>query len=100
VSVGLTLTKADIDNKVGSLVVTVRDALLACSRFCDLLNDSTIFPNDAAIVALGYTQAEVTLLRAAFTDLKTLNNVAHAAATVSSVNDFFFSAKHLSGVVV
>jgi hypothetical protein len=39
-------------------------------------------------------------MRAAFTDLKTLYNVAHAAATVASANDFFFNAKHATGTVV
>ncbi len=99
-SFGLTLTKADIDQKVGGLVVNVRDSLAACARFCDFLNDTTIFANDAALTALGYTQAEVTTMRAAFTDLKTLYNVAHAAATVASANDFFFNAKHATGTVV
>jgi len=98
-SVGFTATKADIDARAGQLVMAVRDGLLRCAQFCDLLNDTSIFANDAALIALGYTQAEVTTLRASFTDMKALYNVARASGTVPSNNDFWFSAKHLTGVV-
>jgi hypothetical protein len=37
-------------------------------------------------------------LRAAFTDLKKLWQVSHAAATQGATNDFFFNAKHLTGL--
>lgn len=98
-SVGFTATKADLDARAGQLAMGLRDNLQRCSDFCDLLNDTTIFPNDAALTALGYTAGEVTILRAAFTDLKKLKDIAHAAATQASTNDFFFNAKHLTGVV-
>ena len=98
-SIGFTTTKADIDARAGQLVTTVRDGLLRCAQFCDLLNDTSIFPNDAALTALGYTSSEVTILRASFTDLKALYNVARAAGTVPANNDFWFNAKHLTGVV-
>ena len=96
---GLSLTKGDLDNRAGSLVIAVRDGLARCAQFCDLLNDTSIFANDAALIALGYTQGEVTMMRAAFTDLKALWNVAKANGTVPSNNDFWFNAKHLTGVV-
>lgn len=99
-TVGLPITKADIDTKAGALVITLRDTLAKCAAFSDLLNDTTIFANDAALTALGYTAGEVTTLRAAFTDLKALYNVARAAQAVPSANDFWFNAKHLTGVVV
>lgn len=99
-SLGLNLDKANIDQRVGSLTINVRDSLAAAARFSDFLSDTTIFPNDAALIALGYTQAEVTTLRAAFADLKTLNNVANALATVASANNFYFNAKHCWGTVV
>lgn len=98
-SVGFTATKADIDQRAGGLVIAVRDALLRCAQFSDLLSDTSIFPNDAALTALGYTSGEVTTLRASFTDLKALYNVARANGTVASNNDFWFNAKHLTGVV-
>jgi hypothetical protein len=98
-SVGFPISKSDIDNRAGQLVMTLRDTLANCARFCDLLNDTSIFANDTALTALGYSQAEVTTLRASFTDMKSLYNVSHANGTVPSNNDFFFNAKHLTGVV-
>ena len=98
-AVGFTATKADIDARAGQLAMGLRDSLQRCSDFCDLLNDTTIFPNDTALTGLGYSPAEVTVLRAAFTDLKKLWSIAHANATQSATNDFFFNAKHLTGVV-
>lgn len=98
-SVGFAITKAGIDQQAGQLVMNVRDDLLRCAQFCDLLNDTSIFPNDAALTALGYTSGEVTQLRAAFTDLKALYNVARANGTVPANNDFWFNAKHLVGTV-
>ena len=99
-SVGFSLTKADLDARAGSLVVAVRDALYRCKAMNDLLNDTGIIPNDAFLTGLGYTSGEVTTLRAAFTDLNSLYNVSHAAGTVSSNNDFFFNAKKLTGTVL
>lgn len=99
-SLGFTIGKADIDNKAGSLVVDVRNALDRCKQFCDLLNNTNIIPNDAFLTGLGYTSGEVTTLRAAFTDLKSLYNVSHANGTVASNNDFFFNAQKLTGVVL
>jgi len=81
-------------------VAAARDALAACARFSDYLSDTSIFPDDTALKALGYSQADVDSLRAAFTDLKSLYNVAHGSATVSAPNDFFFFAKHGTGTVV
>jgi hypothetical protein len=101
-SLGFSLTKTDLDNRAGQLVVQLRDDLLRCAQFCDLLNDTSIIDpssSDLFLRNLGYTSSEVTLLRNAFTDLKSLYNVAHANGTVPSNNDFFFSAKHCTGVV-
>ncbi len=97
--VGFAIAKADIDNRAGSLAMTLRDDLARCAAFCDLLNDTGIFANDQALINLGYTQAEVDTLRASFTDLKKLWSISHAAATQGATNDFWFNAKHLTGVV-
>jgi hypothetical protein len=99
-SAGFSFTKADLDAKMGSLVVTVRDGLLRCNQMNSLLNNTQIVPNDAFLTGLGYTSGEVTILRAAFADLNSLNNVANAAGTVPSNNNFFFNAQKLTGVVL
>jgi len=99
VAVGFSIAKADLDTRAGQLATSLRDDLFNCAKFCDLLNDTSIFANDAALTALGYTSGEVTLLRASFTDLKSLYSISHAGTLPGGPNDFWFNAKHLSGVV-
>jgi hypothetical protein len=53
---------------------------------------------DAQLTALGYSAAEITLLRASYTDLNNLGKIAHAQATQPAANDFFFNAGKLLGV--
>lgn len=98
-SVGYTLTKNDIDQRAGGLIVAVRDALDRARQFNALLNNTQIIPNDAFLTAMTYSAGEVTTLRAAFSDMNSLYNVAHAAGTVPSNNDFFFNAQKLTGVI-
>lgn len=96
-SVGCSSLKGDFDSRAGSLATALRAALFNCQQFNALLQSSAWV--DANLIALGYTQAEVTLLKAAFTDLTSLYNVAHSNGTVVANNDFFFSANKLMGVV-
>lgn len=101
-SVGFPQAKGDIDSRAGSLVVAVRDSLYNCSQFCaKLQNNATL--TDAAMIALGYTQAEVTTMKSGFLDLggtgNSLYRIANGLAFVGANNDFFFNAKLLTGVV-
>lgn len=103
-SVGLTLTKADMDQRVAGVVLSLRDALRRCSEMNALLNDTTIIANDAALTTMGYSSQEITWLRGSFTDLGgtgvSLYRIAiGAVAGPGSPNDFFFNAKHLTGVI-
>jgi hypothetical protein len=103
-SVGLTLLKADIDQRSASVIIGLRDALRRCSEMCALLNDTGIIPNDAFLTGLGYTSGEVTTLRAAFTDLGgtgvSLYRIGNGlVAGPGSPNDFMFNAKKLTGVI-
>ena|SRR5258707_1343125 len=99
--VGFPATKSDFDSRAGSLVTAVRDDLYRCSLFCALLQSSPWA--DANLIALGYTQAEVTTLKGAFTDLGgagvSLYGIAHGGTLPGGPNDFFFNAKLLTGVV-
>jgi hypothetical protein len=104
-SLGYTITKADIDLKAAGLVVTLRDSLQRCNDFCALLNNTNKVPNDAFLTGLGYTSGEVTSLRAAFTDLggasgSSLYRLAHGQATLGGANDYFFNAQLLTGVLL
>lgn len=103
-SVGLTLTKADLDQRAATIFIGIRDSLRKASELNALLNDTTIVPNDAFLTGLGYTAAEVTFLRNSFADLGgtgvSLFRIATGAvAGPGSPNNFYFSAAHLSGVV-
>lgn len=100
-SVGFLANKTAIDSQAGSLVVAVRDSLYRANQFCAWLQSSQ--QADANLVALGYVQAEVTTLKAAFTDLGgagvSLFNIAHGGTLPGGPNDFFFNAKLLTGCV-
>jgi hypothetical protein len=100
VTVGFPVSAIDINNRAGQLVVQLRDDLERVKQFAAWLNDATT--TDAFLNAAGLTgsvsSGDVQTLRAAFTDLLSLYNVAHGTAS-TGVNDFFFNAKHLTGVV-
>ncbi|SRR5216684_2135188 len=97
-SVGFPSSKSDLDSRAGSLIVAVRDSLYNCQRFSILLQNDARF-SAANLLTLGYVAAEGTLLKAGFTDMTSLYNVAHANGTVLANNDFFFNAGQLTGVV-
>lgn len=100
-SVGRPLTKVDLDARASAAIEQVWGALDQINELSLLLANTTIVPNDAALIALGYTQAEVTLLRAAINDLGSatgLWGVAHNQKTVTATNNFFFNAQQLTGV--
>lgn len=101
-SVGFPTTKSDFDSRAGSLVVALRQNLLNCSAFCAVLQ-GTPWSTDANMTALGYSSAEVTLLKAAFTDLggtgTSLYRIANGLASNASANNYLFNANQLCGVV-
>lgn len=96
-SIGYAITKVDVDNQMGRLIVSVREALNECVDFKRWLDDAAL-GTDTFLGGLGYTGGEITTIRAAFTAMNTLNNLAHAAATQPATNDFFFDAKKLTGI--
>jgi hypothetical protein len=96
-SVGYPITKVDLDNRMGQLVTALRDDFTAIAQFKVMLDDATILP-DATLVALGYTNAEINQVRAAFTSLNNLYNISKNNGTQAVSNDFWFDAKHLVGL--
>ena len=100
-SVGFLANKTAIDSQAGSLVVAVRDSLYRASQFSAWLQSTQ--QADANLIALGYVQAEVTTLKAAFTDLggtgNSLYRISHGQAFIGASNDFFFNAQLLTGCV-
>ena len=99
-SIGFGRTKADLDVRMGTIVVNIRDALKQAAAMKALLDNTNIFANDQALIDLGYSAGEVTTIRAAFTALNTLNSVANGNAAQTPANNFFFDAQKLTGVVL
>lgn len=97
-STGYPIDKTSLDNRMGAIVLALRSAFADIVAFKALLDDTTILPDNTLTTTLGYSSAEVTTIRAAFTDLKKLSDISTAAATQSATNDFWFNAKHLTGI--
>lgn len=97
-SAGYVITKTDLDNRIGAMIVAVRDALNACVTFkATQLDDATILP-DATLTGMGYSGPEITQIRAAFSAMKNLSDLSRNTATLPVSNDFWFDAKHLAGL--
>jgi hypothetical protein len=99
-TVGFPVGAIDINNRAGQLVLAIRDDLERIKQFTAWLNDAATtdaFLNSAGISG-STSSGDVQTLRASFTDLLALYNVAHGAQS-TGVNDFFFNAKHLTGVI-
>lgn len=94
-SAGFAITKDSVNNRAGSLVLTLRQSFDDINNFNAFLTQASI--TDTVLTGLGMTQAEVNTLRAAFTDLAKLVQVGRALAVQSPANDFFFNAKQLLG---
>jgi hypothetical protein len=101
-SVGRGFTKKDIDDRMASVVEQVWNSLNIANQASLWLANTNIVANDAALVALGYTAGEVTLLRAAINDLGSSTTglwaVAHNLKTVPTTNNFFFNGQQITGV--
>lgn len=92
--VGFPTDKNTIDARVGSLTMGLRDTLRQIGTVKVWLDSQS----DANLTSLGYSAADITLLRASFVDLDKLRLISQAGATQASVSDFFFNAKQLVGV--
>ncbi|HNW62740.1 MAG TPA: hypothetical protein PKJ32_07045 [Piscinibacter sp.] len=92
--VGFPTDKNTLDARAGNIAIQVRDSLDAASRLKAWLDTKT----EADLVALGYTSAEVAVIKSAFTDLAALRSVATAGQTVPAVNNFLFWSAQLCGV--
>lgn len=93
-SVGLPVTKSEIDNRSGDLarvfqrafgdVVTLQEYLLATT--------------EAELIELGYTSDEVASLKTALTDLQQLGTIWIGQADLPAAKDFRVFVRRLWGV--
>ena len=96
---GYAFTRTDLDNRMGVLVAALRTDLQNIVEFKALLDDASLLTDTLLQAApYSYSSADTTLIRASFTDLKKLSDISNNLATQSATNDFWFSAKHLTGL--
>jgi hypothetical protein len=91
---GYPVNRQVLDNRVGALVVQVREVLEDVQRIHAFLAAEL----DADLVTMGYTQGEVDLLKSSFTDLDKLARIANGSAVQADASNFFFWAKNLTGL--
>jgi hypothetical protein len=93
-SLGFPSDKTTVDQRVGSLAWNLRTTFDQVQTVKTWLDGKL----DAELTGLGYSAAEVTLLRAAFTDMDNLRKVAHGLQAQPGASDFFFNANKLTGL--
>jgi hypothetical protein len=94
VAVGFGQTKTDVDARAGQVSLTLRNTFADVVRFKAWLDAQS----DAQLTALGYNAADLTSLRASYTDLYNLRQVAYGVQATGASN-FFFNAQWLTGVI-
>lgn len=87
-------SKADIDNRAGALATQVRDVLDNVAQFQGYLAGLT----DAVLQAapFAYSEADVTLLKSAFTQLDALRQVALGSQAQPEANNFLFFSNQIA----
>lgn len=91
---GIPITKDIVNSRVGYLTKQLRDTLNEITRTKAIFDDL----GDDGLTALGFTLTEAQLIRAAFFDLDKVRQVATGQAQQVGNNDFFWNAKHLTGI--
>lgn len=94
-AIGFQVTKAALDQRVGAIVVAGESWFEDVNRMAAWLASAT----DADLIALGYTQAEVTSLKGMFIDLGNLRATAYGQRAQSPASNFFFNATKLRGIL-
>lgn len=92
-SVGASQDKIAIDNRAYTLAIQIRDLLIQVGNF-KVYIDSKV---DAELTPLGYSAADIALLRAAVTDLDALRKVATGLQTQPAASNFLFNSNKLVG---
>lgn len=93
-AVGFTITKGEIDTRMGEMARGQQRVFKELAVLKGYL-DATV---DADLVALGYTTEEVAVLKSAAADLAELSNVFVGNAEVSPAKDFSQFVRQLWGV--
>lgn len=86
-------TKGSVDADIGQAALALRKAF---AQIEELRHYCLITP-DATLVALGYTQAEVAIIKSAFADGDTLFQVATGAASLPTPTNLLANLDQLAG---
>lgn len=92
-------TALDLNNRAGALVSGLWTSLEEVRKFKLWLDDAA--HDNTALVAVGMTTPDLTVIRNSFADLggaSGLYAVAHGTFDPSGVNNYFFNAKQLTGL--
>lgn len=93
---GLLRTPDQINPRVGALALTIR-------QWCtDMDNMKVLILDDLGhdgLVALGIKDPDATQIVAAVTSMYALAQIARGQGTQAQANDFFYDARHLTGVL-
>src|SRR4029077_12873558 len=96
-AVGFPKARADVDDRSGSLAVTLRNTFDAINQF-KLFLDST--PDaDLTSAPYNYTAADVAVLKSAYNDLAKLGQIYQGEIGQSPAYDFRTFAHQLTGVL-
>lgn len=93
-SVGLKITKEEIDTRMGQLARDFQ-GLFADEIILKSFFDST---TDPTLVALGYTAGEVAVLKSAIADIEQLRRISVGEITLVASKDFTIFLKQIWGV--
>ena len=100
-SIGRSLTKSDVDNRIAAIVESLWSSLDNANSLNSWMTDTNLGGTDANLTALGYASGELATLRAGVADLGSVSGlwgVAHAQSHPAANNDFFFRAKLWTGI--
>ena len=91
---GLNPTKAEIDVQAGVIARALQKAINDVLQFKYFLDGKT----DADLINLGFVQADVDVLRSAYSDLASLASVYQGVTPVAGAKDFRAFARRLWGM--
>lgn len=94
---GLARNRVDIDQRAGTLAVTLRNAFDEVDRFKAFLD--TIPDADLEAAPFNYSAADVAQLKSAFADLTLLGRIYRGEEASEVAYDFQTFAKQLTGVL-
>jgi hypothetical protein len=92
---GFPTNKADIDAKAGQLALQLRETFDQIKTFQAWLAGQT----SQALLDKGYLQADVDIIKSAYTDLDRLRTIYDGTVNLPTAQDFRVFAHQLTGIV-